>query len=233
METGRKGNNVKKALEMKLHYNTVSPILMDALTKLMQEKTFDIFRLVGGTALALQLGHRVSVDIDMFTDVEYGSINLHELADSIQRLFPHVEGLEKLRTNAPGYTLYCGENDSETVKVDLFYTDPFLFPPIIDGKLRIADTRDIAAMKILAISNATRGKDYWDIHELLNQFSLNEMLSLAVERFPYTIDRNEVITKLVSLPIEMFDPSIISLKGDFWEFVVEDIMEAAQELMIN
>lgn len=218
---------------MKLHYNTISPILMNALTKLMQEKAFDNFRLVGGTALTLQLGHRVSVDIDLFTDVEYGSMNLQELADSIQRIFPHVEGLEKLGSNAPGYTLYCGENDSETVKVDLFYTDPFLFPPIIDGKLRIADTRDIAAMKILAISNASRGKDYWDLHELLNHFSLNEMLSLAVDRFPYTIDRNEVISKLVSVPIEMFDPSIVSLKGNFWEFVVEDIKEAAQKLMNN
>lgn len=218
---------------MKLHYNTISPILMDALTKLMQEKAFDNFRLVGGTALALQLGHRVSVDIDLFTDAEYGSMNLKELADSIQRIFPHVEGLEKLRTDAPGYTLYCGENDLEIVKLDLFYTDPFLFPPIIDGKLRIADTRDIAAMKILAISNASRGKDYWDLHELLNQFSLNEMLSLAEERFPYTIDRNEIISKLVSVPIEMFDPSIVSLKGDFWEFVAEDIQEAAQKLMNN
>ena len=218
---------------MKLHYNAISPILMDALTKLMQEKAFDSFRLVGGTALALQQGHRVSVDIDLFTDVEYGSMNLQEIADSIQRVFPHVEGLEKLRTDAPGYTLYCGENDSETVKVDLFYTDPFLFPPIIDGILRIADARDIAAMKILAISNASRGKDYWDLHELLNQFSLNEMLNLAEERFPYTIDRNEIISKLVSVPIEMFDPSIVSLKGDFWEFVAEDIKEAAQKLVNN
>ena len=218
---------------MKLHYNTISPILMDALTKLMREKAFDDFRLVGGTALALQLGHRVSVDIDLFTDVEYGAMNLQELADSIQRVFPYVEGLENLKTNAPGYTLYCGDIDSETVKVDLFYTEPFLFPPIIDGKLRIADIRDIAAMKILAISNASRGKDYWDIHELLNVFSLNEILNFAEKRFPYTLDRNEIITKLVSVPIEMFDPSIVSLKGDFWEFVAEDIKEAAQKLVNN
>ena len=43
---------------------------MNALTKLMREKAFDGFRLVGGTALALQLGHRISVDIDLFTDME-------------------------------------------------------------------------------------------------------------------------------------------------------------------
>lgn len=216
---------------MKLYYNTISPVLMNALKKLMREEAFEGFRLVGGTALALQLGHRISVDIDLFTDMEYGSMNLNAMKASLQRAFLHVEDLEKLETVAPGYTLYCGENDSEIVKVDLFYTDPFLFPPIIDGDLRIANSRDIAAMKILAISNASRGKDYWDIHELMNNYSLNEMLSLATERFPYSIDPNEVITKLANIPIEMDDPSIISLKGDYWEFVVEDIQEEALKLL--
>ena len=181
--------------------------------------------------MTLQLGHRISVDIDLFTDMEYGSMNLVEMKASIQSAFPYVEGLEKLETNAPGYTLYCGENEKDVVKVDLFYTDPFLFPPIIDGDLRIANARDIAAMKILAVSNALRGKDYWDIHELLNHFSLNEMLNLATERFPYTIDKNEVLTKLATIPIEIDDPSIISLKGDYWEFVVEDIQEEALKLL--
>ena len=61
-------------------------------------------------------------------------------------------------------------------------------------------------MKILAISNASRGKDYWDIHELMNRISLDEMLNLAAKRFPYSIDRSEVISKLVSIPMEMNDP---------------------------
>lgn len=216
---------------MKLYYNTISPTLMNALSKLMREEAFNGFRLVGGTALTLQFGHRISVDIDLFTDMEYGSLNLVDIKASIQSAFPYVEGLEKLETNAPGYTLYCGEYESDVVKVDLFYTDPFLFPPIIDGDLRIAHARDIAAMKILAISNASRGKDYWDIHELLNYFSLNEMLHLATERFPYNIDKNEVIAKLATIPKEIDDPSIISLKGDYWEFVVEDIQEEALKLL--
>lgn len=216
---------------MKLYYNTISPILMNALTKLMREKVFNDFRLVGGTALALQLGHRISVDIDLFTDMEYGSMNLEEIAESVKRLFPYVEGLEKLDTEALGYTLYCGENNSDIVKVDLFYTDPFLFPPIIDGDLHFANTRDIAAMKILAISNASRGKDYWDIHELMKHLSLNEMINLAAKRYPYSIDINEIITRLASIPMDMQDPGIISLKGDYWEFVVEDIQEEALKLL--
>lgn len=59
----------------RLHWNTVKPILKEVLTKLMQEKLFDPFRLVGGTSLSLQLGHRMSDDIDLFTDEAYGSLD--------------------------------------------------------------------------------------------------------------------------------------------------------------
>jgi len=58
-----------------LHWNTVSLLLKDILLDLMHEKLFSSFRLVGGTALSLQIGHRMSVDIDLFTDSEYSSVD--------------------------------------------------------------------------------------------------------------------------------------------------------------
>ena len=51
-----------------LYWNTVSALLKDSLLLLMQAEELNEFRLVGGTALSLQLGHRMSVDIDLFTD---------------------------------------------------------------------------------------------------------------------------------------------------------------------
>jgi hypothetical protein len=99
--------------------------------------------------------------------------------------------------------------------------------------LRIADFKDIAAMKILAVSNASRAKDYWDIHELMNHITLNEMIHLAIKRFPYSIEQPEVIKKLVNIPTTLEEPNIISLKGDYWEFVVEDIQEEALKMDIN
>jgi len=62
-----------------LHLNTVSDLLWDSLNKLMSVKEFNSFRIVGGTSLSLQLGHRESVDIDLFTDSEYGSIDFDKL----------------------------------------------------------------------------------------------------------------------------------------------------------
>ena len=218
---------------MKLYYNTVSPTLLSILTKLMQNEAFHQFRLVGGTALSLQLGHRISVDIDLFTDMDYGTMDLSGIANAFKEDYPYVDGLEKLKTSAPGYTLYCGNSEADAIKVDLFYTDPFLYPPIVDGELRIADFKDIAAMKILAVSNASRAKDYWDIHELMNHITLNEMIHLAIKRFPYSIEQPEVIKKLVNIPTTLEEPNIISLKGDYWEFVVEDIQEEALKMNIN
>lgn len=56
----------------KLHLNTISSPLGDALVKIMQTSAFNPFYLAGGTALSLQRGHRQSIDIDLFTDIEYG-----------------------------------------------------------------------------------------------------------------------------------------------------------------
>ncbi len=59
----------------KLHYETVSPMLKEILQQLMSEKLFVPFRLVGGMNLSLRYGHRKSVDIDLFTDADYGSLD--------------------------------------------------------------------------------------------------------------------------------------------------------------
>lgn len=57
-----------------LHYNTVSPLLKNILSTLIAEPLFSPFRLVGGTNISLRLGHRKSIDIDLFTDAQYDSL---------------------------------------------------------------------------------------------------------------------------------------------------------------
>lgn len=58
---------------MNLHYETVSPLLKETLQKLVNSPIFKDFTLIGGTCLSLQLGHRRSIDIDLFTDIDYGT----------------------------------------------------------------------------------------------------------------------------------------------------------------
>ena len=95
---------------MRLHYNTVSELLLECLQKLMNNEAFNDFVLVGGTALSLQLGHRMSVDIDLFTALPYGSMNLEQLRKSLYNAFNYTQKVEQLSERALGYTIYVGKN---------------------------------------------------------------------------------------------------------------------------
>jgi hypothetical protein len=54
-----------------LYYNTINELLKNTLQIVMKAAIFNQFKLVGGTALSLQIGHRVSIDIDLFSDQTY------------------------------------------------------------------------------------------------------------------------------------------------------------------
>jgi hypothetical protein len=70
-----------------IYFNTVNELLKSSLLKLMASKEFSQFRLVGGTALSLQIGHRESIDIDLFSDIEYGTLNFNEIEDFLKSNF--------------------------------------------------------------------------------------------------------------------------------------------------
>ncbi len=111
-----------------LYYHTVTDLLKDSLIALMRSSVFEPFRLVGGTALSLQIGHRVSVDIDLFTDVPYGSIDFKKIAEFIGNTFSfhdHSSGLNSAMWKS--YTI--GIDKENAVKLDVFYTDLFSIRP--------------------------------------------------------------------------------------------------------
>jgi hypothetical protein len=75
-----------------LQYQTIKPILRSTLEHLMEIDEFKPFRLVGGTSLSLRYGHRMSDDIDLFTDAEYGSLDFQLLQDILRREFSYCQG---------------------------------------------------------------------------------------------------------------------------------------------
>jgi len=81
-----------------LYYSTVTELLRSILIKLMAAKEFKDFRLVGGTALSLQLGHRVSVDIDLFSDCDYGSIDFEAIESYLIMNFPYIDCFSDIPT---------------------------------------------------------------------------------------------------------------------------------------
>ena len=121
----------------KLYLNTVSTNLLETLMQLMRMEELNPFRLVGGTALSLQLGHRLSVDIDLFTDFDYESIDFTAIDKLLEKTFPFTEMLY-LGNSSFGKSYYIGNNRNEAVKLDLFYTDLFIRPIVEKDFVRMA-----------------------------------------------------------------------------------------------
>lgn len=212
----------------KLYYETVTPLLRSVLKWTMRQPVFNPFRLVGGTALSLQLGHRKSVDVDMFTDAEYGSIDFPNIDKFLKINFNYVDSLD-LKV-ALGKSYFLGKSEKQSIKFDLFYNEPFIRPEMkIDG-IRFASPDDLVAMKIDVIGRGGRKKDFWDIHELLEIYSLNEMIDLHKERYPYAHNEDEIFSGLRNFlsADDDFDP--VCLKGKYWELIKLDIVEALEQI---
>lgn len=121
--------------------------------------------LAGGTALALQLGHRASEDFDFFVREKFDARNL---AKQLSKQFPNFK-LEKMaRGTVAGY---IGK-----IKFTIFFYDyPLLFKTQKFLGIDIADMRDVAAMKIASISDRGAKRDFIDLYFLLK----NKVVNLA------------------------------------------------------
>ena len=218
---------------MRLYYDTVSAPLFSILRKLMASEVFKDFRLVGGTALALQRGHRRSVDIDLFTDMDYADMPIAAMREYLEKEFPIHKGTESMNMPANGYHIFLSEGQEPPIKVDFFYTEPFIFPAIEEDGVRIADQREIAAMKLGVIGNQIyRQKDYWDVHDLLEDYLLPEMIQWALLRDPYSYTKEDIIKGLQQVNQVQESPmGIVSLKPlAYWELKVLDLMEEVKAI---
>jgi hypothetical protein len=131
-------------------------------------------RLVGGTALAMQLGHRTSVDLDLFGDVYVDSESL-KIAFEKQHL-PSV--VTQTSTHIFQFLIH-------SVQVDVVaYPYPWLEDPVVGDGFVLAGLSDIAAMKLSAVTNRGTKKDFVDLFFLLNSFTLDEMLNLYKAKYP-------------------------------------------------
>lgn len=213
-----------------LYYNTVSPMLLTTLQDLMTSSVFDDFRLVGGTSLSLQLGHRQSVDIDLFTDSMYDSVDFKSIDNYLRKHYAYVDTFETDIVGM-GKSYYIGKSKYDCIKIDLFYTDPFIKPVLLIDELRLASLEEIAAMKIDVISRGGRKKDFWDIHELMESYSIGQMIHFHEERYPYSHDKQVIVTNFSNFENADVDFDPICLRKKYWEIIKLDIIEAVQQIL--
>ena len=211
-----------------LYYKTVNNLLKEVLLQLMAAKAFENFRLVGGTSLSLQIGHRESIDIDLFSDVDYGEIDFDAIEKHLEANYKYVDHLSNIIPGI-GKSYLIGEDKDNALKLDIFYTDKFIQPIYSEDTIRMATIEEIIAMKLDVVQRGGRKKDFWDLHELFEKYSLNQMLDLHEQRYPYIHDSDLIIQNFTdfSLADDEFNP--VCFKGKYWEFIKEDI----EEIIIN
>ncbi len=157
-----------------LRTETVADDTLGLLRTLMQKDYLKEFYLVGGTSLSLQIGHRISIDLDMFTSTDFDP---KELKMTLEDDFPNFR-VELERPN----TLITTIND---VKVDFIrFKYGFAHPIVQFDEIRLVNISDIAPMKLDAISGRGKKKDFFDLYFLLEHFSLKEMLDLYQLKYP-------------------------------------------------
>ena len=188
----------------------------------MHLEEFKPFKLVGGTALSLQIGHRLSVDIDLFTDEPYGSIDFKQLEEVLKIHFEYVDSLD-IPVIGMGKSFFIGESENELIKLDVYYTDKFNYAPLILDAIRLVAIEDIIAMKMDVIFQNGRKKDFWDIHALLTYFTAEEMISFYEKRNPYTHDSKLLKQKVIDFELAENDFNPICLQQKHWELVKLDI----------
>ena len=201
-----------------LRKETVSPELLKVLLELMKVDFLKKFRLVGGTALSLQLGHRSSIDIDLFTDKAF---NKEQLVNDMKERFKVFPSRNDLSTGAAF--------DFNGIKVDIFnWGVPFLKPAHVIEGIRLSSTEDIAAMKFEAVITRGVKKDYWDIAELLDKHTINEMVHFFKMKY-FNADHRQVLDNLQMFERADNDIDPKSYHGQTWQSVKEKISKALKK----
>lgn len=157
-----------------LHYETVMPETLTLLQQLMALPSMSKLRFVGGTNLALQIGHRISVDLDFFGN---------ELVGGAEQLFSEVLSIGNASLIAESKNVH--QYVISGVEVDVV-TQPYrwLESALEYDGMRLASGLDVSAMKMLAIMNRGSRKDFVDLSFLLERHSLSEIVEGAAVKYP-------------------------------------------------
>jgi hypothetical protein len=155
-----------------LHYKTIDATTLGILRKIQSEPEFSELRLVGGTALALQISHRKSIDIDLFGKLDSDSIQVMKKLDRT--------GKTIILSKSENIGIYSING----IKVDIVnYPYKWLEEPVKEDGLTLAGMQDIAAMKLAAITNRGSKKDFIDLFFLLRHFTFSELLIFYQDKY--------------------------------------------------
>ena len=201
-----------------LHTETVARSTLELLKMLESESVMSNFNLAEGTSLALYLGHRISVDLDLFTPESFD-------AGKLEIFLRDKYGF---RTDFMEKNTLKGTIDG--VKIDcITHSYGYLEKPYTESDIRLYSMEDIVAMKLSAIAdNGSRLKDFIDIAFLSTRFPFNSMLRLYERKFPGSnlIRPFKAITYFDDID---FEEDIVMLNGKYdWKLIERRLIDMTQ-----
>lgn len=207
-----------------LQIKTVKPRAISILKELMAMPELEKFSLVGGTALSLLYGHRMSVDLDLFSIQPFQNT---EIITALEAKFKHAF---VNRSTNPNFGIF---GFIDEVKIDIIrHPHPLIRPETTQEGIRFFSTEDIIAMKVQAILGRGKKKDFWDIAELLKHFTVKDFIQFHKKKYS---TKNLLIT--VPQAITFFadaeeSEAPISLKKQTWESVQTFIQHKVREYLV-
>jgi Nucleotidyl transferase AbiEii toxin, Type IV TA system len=197
-----------------LQTRTVEPNTLGLLKRLCAEPLLRHHFLVGGTSLALQLGHRISVDLDLFA---HSAIDSQQLIETLKETY-QVQPLTV--TDAICISVVDG------VKVDLVHFKyPFAFPIIETDGVRLADMRDVAPMKLDAVTKIGSKKDFFDMYFLFEIYGLDQILEWYTAMFRHSTSFHVVKSLTYFADAEVTETPIVFDQKITWEKVKKRMNE--------
>lgn len=204
-----------------LHYETIHPGTLGLLKKIQSLEMFADTRLVGGTALALQIGHRKSIDLDLFGPID---ASLEEISGELSS-FANVKPLSS--SKAMRFLIV------DDVKVDIVnYPYKWIDEPAGEGGIILAGIKDIAAMKLSAITNRGTKKDFIDLFFLLKLFSFDELLAFYLQKYS-DAQLFTVLKSLTYFEDAEDDPMPMMTKPIMWQEIKTAVSQTVSQFLVQ
>lgn len=202
-----------------LHTETVKGSTLELLKKLESETILSGFNLAGGTSLSLYLGHRISIDLDLFTSESFNTNLLEKFLHENYHFRTDYMEKDTLKGSIDGIKIDC-----------ITHRYDYLEKPYIENGIRLYSIEDVVAMKLSAIAdNGSRLKDFIDIAFLSTRFPFYSMLKFYERKFPEAnvIRPYKAITYFEDID---FEENIIMINGKYdWKLIEKRLIDMTKK----
>lgn len=207
-----------------LRVETVEPGVLSVLKRLMRLPVLQDFSLVGGTALSLRYGHRKSVDLDLFTTSAF---------DREQVIADVTAEFGSMFVLTPSKATWAIFGFIDQVKVDIVkYPHPCITDIVTDDGVRMYADADLAAMKVQAILGRGKKKDFCDLNELLQHYSVQWVIDRHQEKYPNQLLAISIPNALIWFADADEGDDPISLNGLTWADVKRSLVRIVNGFLL-